>query len=127
SGGNIKLFRESLENAMDDDFNTPIALGILFNMVNECNKILDNKQDDRRFMLQYAMETIIELGSIFGLSFKNIEEEKSDVWVTIAIDLREQLKREKKYDEADRIRKDLFEKGIILEDTKEGTTWRRKL
>ncbi|OGX39344.1 MAG: hypothetical protein A2984_02545 [Omnitrophica WOR_2 bacterium RIFCSPLOWO2_01_FULL_41_12] len=125
--GNIKLFREAFEKAMDDDFNTPVALGVLFNMVNECNKILDNKEDDRRFMLQYVMKTIIELGGIFGLSFKDISVEKSDTWVTIAIAQREQLRKENKFKEADEIRKMLEEKGVILEDTKEGTTWRRKL
>src|SRR3989338_2813741 len=127
SMGNIKLFREAFEKAMDDDFNTPVALGVLFNMVNECNKILDNKEDDRRFMLQYVMKTIIELGGIFGLSFKDISVEKSDTWVTIAIAQREQLRKENKFKEADEIRKMLEEKGVILEDTKEGTTWRRKL
>jgi len=127
SMGNIKLFREAFEKAMDDDFNTPEALGVLFRMINECNAILDDKQDDRRFMLQSAMQNIIELGNILGLSFKDISEEKSDTWVTIAIAKREQLRKEGKYDEADEIRKILENKGIILEDTKDGkTTWRRK-
>jgi len=127
STGNIKLFREAFEKAMDDDFNTPEALGVLFRMINECNAILDDKQDDRRFMLQSAMQNIIELGNILGLSFKDISDEKSDTWVTIAIAKREQLRKEGKYGEADEIRKILENKGIILEDTKDGkTTWRRK-
>lgn len=126
SMGNIKLFIEAFENAMDNDFNTPVALGVLFNMVNECNKILDSKEDDRIFMLQYAIGVIVELGNIFGFSFKNIPEEKLDTWVTIAIVQREQLRKEKRYKEADEIRKMLFEKGVILEDTEEGTVWRRK-
>lgn len=127
SMGNIKLFREAFEKAMDDDFNTPEALSVLFGMVNECNKILDSGQDDRILMLQYVMRTIMELGDILGLSFKDIPEEKSDTWVTIAIAQREQLRKENKYKEADDIRKMLEAKGIILEDTKNGTTWRRKL
>ena len=125
---NMKFFREEFEKAMDDDFNTPQALSVLFKMVNECNKILDNKEDERRFMLRHAMENVIELGNILGLSFKDIPEEKSDMWVTIAIAQREQLRKEKRYAEADDIRKMLEEKGVILEDTKDGkTTWRRKL
>ena len=127
SAGNIKLFKEAFDKAMDDDFNTPQALGVLFNMVNECNRIIDNDQDDRRFMLQEAMKTILELGNIFGLSFEDISEEKSDMWITIAIAQREQVRKEKKFKEADEYRKMLEEKGIILEDTKDGTTWRRKL
>jgi len=128
SMGNIKIFRETFEKAMDDDFNTPQAIGVLFNMVNECNKILDNKEDDRRFMLRTAMETIVELASIFGLTFQDIDEEKSDTWVTIAISMREQYRKAKKFKEADEVRKALESKGIILEDTKDGkTAWRRKL
>jgi len=127
SMGNIRDFKESFEKAMDDDFNTPQALGVLFDMVNECNKILDNKQDDRRFMLRTAMEVILKLANIFGLSFKEIEEEKSDTWVIVAISMREQYRRDKKFKEADEVRIALEAKGIILEDTKDGTTWRRKL
>lgn len=127
SRGNIDRFKEEFEKAMDDDFNTPEALGTLFSMVNECNKILDDERDDRRFMLQYAMKTIFELAGILGLSFKDIPEEKSDTWVTVAIAQRESLRKEKKYKEADEIRKMLEVKGVILEDTKDGITWRRKL
>ena len=127
SWGNINRFKEDFKKAMDDDFNTPVALAVLFNMINECNKILNNKNDDRRFMLQYAMKTITELGNIIGITFNNIPEEKSDSWVNVAISMREGYKKQKKYAEADEIRKTLEEKGIILEDTKDGTTWRRKL
>jgi cysteinyl-tRNA synthetase len=127
SQGNINRYKEEFEKAMDDDFNTPEALAVLFNMINECNKILDNKDDDRRFMLQYAMKTILELANTLGLSFKDIPEEKSDTWVTLAIAQRELLRKEKKYKEADEFRKMLEGKGIILEDTSNGTTWRRKL
>jgi cysteinyl-tRNA synthetase len=127
SRGNIDKFKEKFESAMDDDFNTPVALGVLFDMVNECNKILADNKDDRIFMLQYAMKTISELGNILGLSFKDISEEKSDMWVTVAMAQREQLRKDKKFKEADEMRKLLEEKGIILEDTKDGTTWRRKV
>ena len=79
-------------------------------------------------MLRTAMETIVELASIFGLTFQDIDEEKSDTWVTIAISMREQYRKAKKFKEADEVRKALESKGIILEDTKDGkTAWRRKL
>jgi cysteinyl-tRNA synthetase len=126
--GNIDDFREGFKIAMDDDFNTSAALAVLFNMVNECNKILDNEHDDNRFMLRYAVKVINELAEILGLNFKDIGELKSDTWVIIAIGMRKQLKQEKKYKEADEIRRTLEDKGVILEDTKDGETiWRRKL
>jgi cysteinyl-tRNA synthetase len=125
--GNIGKFKEQFIEAMDDDFNTPIALGVLFSLVNEANKILAQQGDGSISMVEYAAENIIELGGILGLSFKSAEKEGSDLWVTVAIEQRNQLKKEKKYQEADAVRKSLEEKGIILEDTKDGTTWRRKL
>ncbi|MDD5196243.1 MAG: cysteine--tRNA ligase [Candidatus Omnitrophica bacterium] len=123
SKGNISIFKDKFVKAMDDDFNTPQALGVLFDMVTECNKIFDS---DKRFILRTAMETIIELANIFGLSFGEIKEEKSDNWVMTAIAMREQFRKDKKFKEADEIRKELEVKGIILEDTKDGTIPRRK-
>ena len=124
--GNIRFFREEFEKAMEDDFNTPQALGVLFDMVSECNRILDNKQDSCRGILRDAMQTIIGLGNILGLSFGNIPEQKSDAWVTVAINEREQLRKEKRYKEADEIRIKLEEQGVILEDSKDGKTFMRK-
>jgi len=123
--GNIKKFRENFIEAMDNNFNTPAALAVLFNIVSECNRILDD-DDNHIFMVQHIMQAIIEFGSIFGLSFK-FSREKSDTWITFAIARREDLRKQKKYSEADQVRKMLLEKGIILEDTKEGITWRRKI
>ncbi len=123
----INKFKKEFEDAMDDDFNTPIALRVLFDMVKESNRILDSDQDNKMDILRYAKETILELSGILGLSFKDIKEEKSDTWVTKAIAQREQYRKDKKYKDADEVRKTLEAKGIILEDTKDGkTTWRRK-
>ena len=126
SYGNIDKFKKEFEDAMDDDFNTSIALRVLFDMVTECNKIFESSQDDRLPILRYAMEVILELSSVLGLSFKNIKKEASDTLVLTAIAQREQCRKDKKYKDADKVRKMLEDKGIILEDTKDGTTWRRK-
>ena len=113
---------------MDDDFNTPRALSVLFDMINRCNKELESDDEYKNFKLRYAMDIIKEISDIFGFTFlKDNLTEMSDTKVTIAIAMREQLRKEKKFKEADDIRKNLEEKGIILEDTKDGTTWRRKL
>lgn len=126
--GNIKTFKEGFELAMDDDFNTPQALGVLFGMAGECNKMLDRGKADDAPLLRYAARLIAELGSLLGLDFKDIRGTESDAWVEDLLARRGQLKSEKKYAEADEIRKTLEEKGVILEDGKDGkTTWRRKL
>ncbi|MCK9574013.1 MAG: cysteine--tRNA ligase [Candidatus Omnitrophica bacterium] len=123
SNSNDNKFIEEFDRAMADDFNTPMALSVLFNMVNECNKLLDNNASIARQL----MITIKQLGNVLGLSFKGAREESSEVWIMDAIGEREKLRKEKKYKEADGVRKMLEEKGIVLEDTKEGTTWRKKL
>lgn len=124
-GSKNKLIEE-FDKAMADDFNTPMALSALFNMVNECNKILDGNQDDN-LMLKQLAAAIKQLGGIFGLSFVSAASGKPDAWIEEAIEEREKLRKEKKYKEADNVRKMLEQKGIILEDTKEGTVWRRKI
>ncbi len=126
--GAIGQFKDKFVEYMDDDFNTPRALSVLFDMVNRCNKELESDDEYKNFKLHYAMDIIKEISDIFGFAFlKENSTEMSDTKVTIAIAMREQLRKEKKFKEADDIRKNLEEKGIILEDTKEGTTWRRKL
>jgi cysteinyl-tRNA synthetase len=125
--GEVEKIIEEFDKAMADDFNTPMALSVLFNMVNECNKILDNSQEDSVLKLMQLAAGIKELGCILGLSFVRKDNGEPDAWVGKAIEEREKLRKEKKYKEADDVRKMLEEKGIVLEDTKEGTVWRRKI
>lgn len=126
--GAIGQFKDKFIEYMDDDFNTPRALSVLFDMVNRCNKELESDDEYKNFKLRYAMDIIKKISDIFGLTFlKETSTEISDTKVTIAIAMREQLRKDKKFEEADEIRKELEAKGIILEDTKDGTTWRRKL
>lgn len=123
--GLIKPFKDKFIEYMDDDFNTPRALSVLFDMVNRCNKLLDSEDELKNFKLRYAMDIIKEMADVFGLSF--LKETKSDIWITTKMVQREELRKKGKYTEADKIRKELLDQGIILEDTKEGTVWRRKL
>ncbi len=126
--GAIGQFRDKFIEFMDDDFNTPRALSVLFDMANRCNNLFDSEDELKDFELRYAMDIIKEISNVFGLSFiREVSNEMSDSKVEIAINLRNQLKKDKKFKEADEIRQMLNEKGVILEDTKEGTTWRRKI
>ena len=126
--GDIGHFRDKFIEYMDDDFNTPRALSVLFDMVSMCNKLLDSDDEWKDFKLNYAMEVIKEMADVFGLDFlRGISPETTDVEIAAAIAQRELLREAKRYKEADEVRKALEEKGIILEDTAEGTTWRRKI
>lgn len=54
---------------MDDDFNTPRALAVLFDMVSRCNVLLESDDELKYYKLNYAMEIIKEIADIFGLTF----------------------------------------------------------
>lgn len=126
--GDLDKFKNQFIEYMDDDFNTPRALSVLFDMVHGCNKLLESKDRDN-LILNYAMEVINEIINVFGLSFLDspvceIPNDRIEFFVSTRL----AYKRLKKYKEADEIRKDLEAKGIILEDSKDGkTTWRRRL
>jgi len=110
--------------AMDDDFNTPEAVAVLFELANEVNRTL-------------APETaalLKKLGGVLGLlqrkpqDFLQGESNESgldDLAINTQIEARIAAKKEKNFAEADRIRKELASAGILLEDTPQGTSWRR--
>jgi len=127
--GAIGQFKDKFIEYMDDDFNTPRALSVLFDMVNRCNQLLDSDDEMKNFKLNYAMDIIKEMVDIFGLAFlKKTSGSVSDDQIIRYIAARSQYKQQQKYKEADEIRQKLEEQGVILEDTKDGkTTWRRRL
>ncbi len=115
--------KEKFIKAMDDDFNTPQALAVIFDLVNIANKNIE----DHDFIC-YSGLILRELANIFGLSLaKNTGSEELQVDVNALIEQRNQARKNKDFKRSDEIRKELEDKGIILEDTKDGTTWRRKL
>ncbi len=124
----ILQFKQKFIDYMDDDFNTPRALSVLFEMVNHCNIELDSNEKPRILKVNYALSTIREMTDILGLNlFEAIPKDIADNEIEFKISARAALKKQKKFAEADAIRQGLEVKGIILEDTKDGTTWRRKL
>ncbi len=125
SNADILRLKKRFEEAMDDNFNAPLAIGALFDLVSTCNKVLDKKTEMYKFILKYAKDTILELGGILGLTFQSSSKEVSDLEIQTAIRHRKELRKQRKFTEADEIREDLKRKGIILEDEKDGTHWRR--
>ena len=107
-------------DAMDDDFNTPEALAVLFDLANEVNRTKDAD----------SMRLLKGLAGVLGLLQRNPDEflqgeltEEFDVEALIQARLA--AKKNKNFTEADAIRKQLADGGIVLEDTPQGTTWRR--
>jgi cysteinyl-tRNA synthetase len=107
---------------MDDDFNTPEAMAVLFDLANTLNKTGDIAIASQLKglanilgLLERNPETFMQAGSSEKLDAKTIEAQ---------IAARAEAKKSKNFAEADRIRQELLAQGIILEDNAQGTIWR---
>jgi len=118
--------REKFITAMDDDFNTPQALAAVFDLVNAANRNIA----DREFTAQ-AGDMLCELTRLLGLDIQRLKsiarQAPGQDSVDALVAQRVEAKKRRDFAEADRIRKELEAQGIILEDTRDGTTWRKKL
>jgi cysteinyl-tRNA synthetase len=110
-----RRFRE----AMDDDFGTPEALAVLFDLATRVNA------GDRALAPQLRA-----LGGVLGLLQRDaqafLQGGEAEAWILEAIDARAAARKRRDFAEADRIRDTLLDKGIVLEDVGGRTTWRRK-
>jgi cysteinyl-tRNA synthetase len=124
---NIKKAREEFEKAMDDDFNTPKALAILFDFLDYTSEFINFSQEDRILAFYFSDFLVSELCYCLGLTIRDKETEVDEDYIRRKISEREKARLRRDYRKADRIRKELEEKGIILEDTRDGhTIFRRK-
>ncbi|MDY6775594.1 MAG: cysteine--tRNA ligase [Halobacteria archaeon] len=117
---------ERFEEAMDDDLNTPEALAVLFDLVNEVNAhVEDNEVYDYEGLFE-AWRTLRELGEVLGFDFSDgrSKEGLSDSLIDLLLDLREEERQKGNYETADSIRDGLRDLGVEVEDTDEGTTYR---
>ena len=115
--------------AMDDDFNTPEAIAVLFDLAKEINKT--RGMDEQKS--QYLGSLLNGLGNILGLLEQNAEEflrgDETDLDVARVEELikqRNEARMKKDWAASDRIRDELKDMRIILEDGPDGTTWRRE-
>ncbi len=115
-------FAGQFDGAMDDDCNTADALAVVFELVKFCN-IYANGQSSRAF-LQALLDEILVLTGICGLTVEE-KEQILDVDVEALIAERQTARKAKDFARADEIRNMLLEKGIVLEDTREGVKWKK--
>lgn len=115
-------YRVKFEQAMEDDFNTADALAAIFELVKFANSHADAEKSAP--FLGSLKEEILKLSDICGL----IVEKKPELLeedIEALIKERQQARKAKNFGRADEIRKELLDRGIILEDTREGVKWKR--
>jgi cysteinyl-tRNA synthetase len=118
-------FSTDFKAAMDDDFNTPKAIAVMFELVTQINKA----EGDAKNILASLLKTFAD---VLGCLQTNPEEyfkqgvEVDEAYIQEMIEKRVQAKKDKDYALADQIRVDLDGQGIELQDSREGTTWVKK-
>ena len=118
----IDMYKDNFIKSMEDDLNTADGIASLFDIVKYANSNFDEKTP--KFVIQYTYDIMLELSKVLGILSKKdeiLEEEILDL-----IERRTQARKDKDYELADKIRDQLKEKGIILEDTQEGVKWKRQ-
>ena len=141
----LSSIKEKFSEVMDDDFNTPKALAVLFEAARALNKIAADARNSPASvptpeLLESVRTSIKESAAdILGLLTENPAEFQeslrqsratdrglSEAEIEDQISQRTEARKRKDFAEADRIRDELAEKGIVLEDGPQGTTWRVK-
>ena len=116
--------KNEFESALENDFNTHEALSAFFKLVKETNRLAaDDKltQNDAKIIL----EEFEKMTQVLGLKILKIDKQEIDS-VNNLIKKREDLRKQKQFEEADKIRKEISDMGIELIDHKSRTTWMRK-
>ncbi|MFC1856276.1 cysteine--tRNA ligase [Thermodesulfobacteriota bacterium] len=137
----ITGFKESIRAAMNDDFNTAVAISLLLELVRLTNRFLSDEHfvlnNDSKPALEAVMELLNHFSEISGIltydADSYFDEAKSDALTKLSlsedkivklIDERTEARKNRDFARSDEIRDELLEKGIVLEDSKDGTTWR---
>ena len=120
----LNPYRAKFKAAMEDDFNSAGALAAVFELIKYCRKSLDEGEMDRE-CLTLMRESVTALCAVLGLKLEG--EKRSAVsgqHIEEKIQARETARKNKDFKLADAIRKELEEKGVLLEDTPYGTKWK---
>ncbi|MFQ5852041.1 MAG: cysteine--tRNA ligase [Candidatus Binatia bacterium] len=125
---------EEFRQEMDDDFNTPRAIALMFEEIRSLNRMLDEGKSEGLGPRRGALRAMGEVLGVLQEQPKTFREKKKERWLRSRglscreigelVRRRDRARSEKQWQEADRIRSELKEKGITLEDTTRGTIWK---
>ncbi|MBS21683.1 MAG: cysteine--tRNA ligase [Chloroflexi bacterium] len=116
------LYREKFESAMDEDFNTPIAFSVIFDLARDINREASNGIN-----VLSAQKLLLELAKVLGITLES-DRSKADgdiaPYLNLLLEVREGLRKEKQFQLSDQIRDRLVELGVSIEDTSTGARWK---
>ena len=119
----IAAQKDQFITEMDDDFNTANAISVLFDLAKSANLYLQESQTHSDVLNAYE-DTFKELTGVLGLEIEATEE-LLDEDIDALLEERIQARKERNFERADQIRDELKDRNIILEDTSQGTRWKR--
>lgn len=117
----VDSYRDSFVGSMEDDLNTADAVASVFDLVKFTNSEVDETMGYKE--IEYALNTLMELAKVLGILSK--QDELPDDEIIKLIEERSTARASKDFKRSDEIRDILKERGIILEDTKDGVKWKR--
>ena len=127
---------DAFRQEMDDDFNTPRALAVIFEEIRTLNRLLDEGKPNDLYPSALAVKAMCQTLGLLRDPPEEFFKRKRERWlrqqglteteIQRLIFDRDRARKEKNWQEADRIRHELQEKGIVLEDTPSGTVWKVK-
>ena len=121
----LQSIKTKFADAMNDDFNTALALSYILEISKEVNKLIDSESSISKELSEKVISLFKELGNIFGILQKEVEKEKLPKEILDMIIKREGYRKRGDFEAADRMRKELEKKGILVEDTPTGPRWKR--
>ena len=121
----LVMFKNRFHEHMEDDFNTADAISIIFELVKFANTYA--KEGASREFITEVLDLFNELVDVLGLIYSSSEasEGLTDEEIQDYITRRKEAKKAKDFAEADRIREELKDKGVLIEDTREGVRFKR--
>ena len=121
----VEATRNGFIESMDDDFNTAGALGYLFDLVRTINQAKD--AGIKAEIIAEGQNLLKELMTVLGLRAERaVSGGEATPFIELLIELRKELRQQKLWSLSDKVRGRLAELGVLLEDSKDGTSWRWK-
>jgi cysteinyl-tRNA synthetase len=121
--------RAAFDEALADDLNTSAGLAAMFDLVTTVNTAIDRKQIGRSDVA-IVRNAFAHFDKVLGvISLRRAEDRQPPIpeeEIAAAIDARQAARRARNFAEADRIRDDMAAKGVLFEDSPQGTRWKRR-